>query len=83
MNAAFLTFYDKLTAGNLGKPISLKDKQRTSMVLTAKEMPFVGDSQDWRYYPNSAENHNKIVEESRIYLPSEEIAKLWGQQEDE
>ena len=83
MNAAFLTFYDKLTAVSLGKPISLMDKQRTNMVFTAKEMPFVGDSQDWRYWPNNAENQDKVGDESRIYLPSEEIAKLWGQQEDE
>lgn len=83
MNAAFLTFYDKLTAKDLGKPISLMDKQRTGMALTAKEMPFVGDSQDWRYMPNTPENQEKVSEESRIYLPNEEIAKLWGQQEDE
>jgi pimeloyl-ACP methyl ester carboxylesterase len=83
MDAAFLTFYDKLTAGNLGKPISLMDKQRTGMALTAKEMPFVGDSQDWRFWPNTAENQDKVSEDSRIYLPNDEIAKLWGQQEDE
>jgi len=78
LDAAFLTFYDKLTAKDLGKPLMLADKQRKNMVMTVAQMPFVGDSQEWKYQPNTPESVDQIAEDSRIFLPSEEIAKLWG-----
>lgn len=46
-------------------------------------MPFVGDAQDWKYFPNTEESRNNIAEDSRIFLPNDEIARLWGKQEDE
>ena len=83
LDAAFLTFYDKLTAGDLGKMVSLADKNRKGMVLAQKDMPFVGDSQDWKCFPNTPENLDQITEDGRIFLPSEAIAKLWSKQENE
>lgn len=83
LDAAFLTFYDQLTSGELGKRVSLAEKIKPKLALAGKDMPYVGDAQDWKYFPNTEENRNNIAEDSRIFLPNDEIARLWGKQEDE
>jgi len=82
-NDVFLSFYDKLTAGDLGKGFSMADEKRTNMVLTPKDMPFVGDSEDGKYYTNTPDNLSDVDTNSLIYFPSEEIARLWGLQDGE
>jgi len=83
LNAAFLSFYDELTSGDLGKRAGLADRLKPKLALAGKDMPYVGDGQVWKFLPNTGENREKIAEDNRIFLPSEEIAKLWGKQEDE
>ena len=79
---AFLTFYDKLTAADLGKDTSAADKTKPTMAMSATNMPFVGDLQSFHYVTNTEENRKKINEDDRVYLPSEEIAKMWGVQDE-
>lgn len=81
LNEAFLTFHDERTKQDLGKRRSALTPPEELLSMAAEQMPFVGDSQDWKYWPNTEENRESIPEDSRIYLPSEEIAKLWGKQE--
>ena len=83
LNAAFLSFYDAHTANDLGRVPSLAERNKPKLALAGKDMPFVGDSQDWRIFPNTAENREKIAEDNQIFLPSEDLAKLWGKIEDE
>ena len=75
---SFLSFYDQRTAGDLGKPI---DTNNASVVPPENQMPFVGDSQNWRMVTNTPENLENIDKENRIFLPSPEIAKAWGKGE--
>jgi pimeloyl-ACP methyl ester carboxylesterase len=82
MNLAFLKFYDLATQDQLGQPRSAFSRPEEAFALRADRMPFVGDSQDWRYLPNTAENREEIVEDSRVFLPSAEIAKLWGSKDE-
>jgi len=83
LNAAFLTFYDDLTRDQLGKPRGIRERQNPPKSLAGADMPFVGDSQDWRYYPNTAENREAVAPDSCLFLPDEKIAWLWGEQEAE
>jgi hypothetical protein len=78
---AFLRFYDEHTRHELGQRRSSFTRPQELLAMKAEEMPFVGDSQDWRYLQNTEENRDNIVEDSRIFLPSEEIAQLWGEAE--
>lgn len=77
LNVEFLKFYDELTRPRLGQRRSLT-ATRLEPPLKAGAMPFVGDSQDWRYGPQTPEAAEEIAEDLRIYLPSEPVAKLWG-----
>ena len=83
LNTAFLTFYDEHTLSDLGRLPSLAERNRPKLSLAGKNMPFVGDSQDWKYFPNTAENRENVAEDNQIFLPNEELAKLWGKQDDE
>lgn len=83
LDAAFLSFYDEKTAGELGQPVKHTSQILPKPAFPEKDMPFVGDSQNWKFYPNSEEARNSIVDDNRIFLPSEQISKLWGQQVDE
>jgi pimeloyl-ACP methyl ester carboxylesterase len=79
ITCAFLSFYDDLTKAKLGKQRPLFGvKPQPPMAVTA--MPFVGDTQDWKYQKNSPEALDDIAEDSRVYLPSEEVAKVWNQE---
>ena len=81
-DALFLKFYDEATLGTLGTRRSLVAKPEPP--IPAGQMPFVGDTQDWRYYPNPTESAKRVAEDSRVYLPSVEIAKFWsGKKADE
>jgi pimeloyl-ACP methyl ester carboxylesterase len=81
LNLAFLRFYDEHTRHELGQRRSSLTRPEELLAMKAEAMPFVGDSQDWKYAPNTEENRENIAEDSRIFLPSEEIARLWGQEE--
>jgi hypothetical protein len=82
LNLAFLRFYDEHTQGELGQRRSSLTKPEELLSLPGEKMPFVGDSQDWKFLPNTEENREEIAEDSRIFLPSEEIARLWGKEEE-
>jgi len=83
LNAAFLSFYDELTSGDLGRRVSLSERLKPTLALAGNDMPYVGDAQDWKYYPNTAETRENLPEDGRVFLPSADIAGLWGKQEDE
>lgn len=78
MNLAFLKFYDEATRSQLGKKRTAFTKPEDLRALGLDKMAFVGDSQDWRYLPNTPENREEVAEDYRIYLPNKEIARLWG-----
>ena len=77
LDAEFLKFYDDQTRSELGKT---KDLFQSSpeLAMQGKDMPFVGDNQTWEYVPNTEANRRLIAEDSRVYLPSQEIADVWG-----
>jgi poly(3-hydroxybutyrate) depolymerase len=81
LNAEFLTFYDELTRRALGtrRPFGVT---KVEPPLSAPAMPFVGDAQNWRFVKNAPGAAEDIPEDSRIYLPSENLARLWGKQEE-
>lgn len=83
LNLSFLRFYDDHTRHELGQRRSSLPRPEELLAMKAEAMPFVGDSQDWKYAPNTEENRENIAEDSRIFLPSEEIARLWGEEETE
>ncbi len=83
LNMEFLKFYDEHTKADLGKLRSHTTPNDELLALRGEKMPFVGDGQDWKYFPNSADALESIVEDSRVYLPSKSIAQLWGQKEEE
>jgi len=83
LTAFFLSFYDERTSGDLGRRVSLSERLKPKLALAGKDMPYVGDAQDWKYYPNTEEARENLPEDGRVFLPSAEIARLWGKQEDE
>lgn len=83
LNMEFLKFYDDFTKLSLGKRHSYQTPVAERLALAGEKMPYVGDGQDWRYFPNHIDAREAIAEDSRIYLPSEGIAKLWGQKEEQ
>lgn len=83
LSMEFLKFYDGFTKKDLGKRRSLQTPATERLSLAGDKMPCVGDGQDWKYFPNTPDTRESIAEDSRIYLPSEEIAKLWGNKEEE
>jgi hypothetical protein len=82
LDCAFFTFYDDVTKTMLGKPKPLLATKPAPMIA-ANAMPYVGDAQDWRYYKNTTDAAQEIPAESRVYLPSEGMARLWGEAEGE
>ncbi len=82
MDMEFLKYYDELTDKNLGKPQSALTTESERLALQGEKMPYVGDSQDWKFVPNTAEARDNIPDDSRIYLPSSGIARMWGEKED-
>jgi pimeloyl-ACP methyl ester carboxylesterase len=83
LNMEFLKFYDDFTKKDLGKRRSSLTPAAERLALQGEKMPYVGDGQDWKYFPNGTDAREAISEDSRIYLPSEGIAKLWGKKEEE
>jgi poly(3-hydroxybutyrate) depolymerase len=82
LDMEFLKFHDDLTRKDLGKRHSALTTPEELLAMKAEAMPYVGDSQDWKFWPNTPEAREAIAEDARIYLPSEAIAKLWGQKEE-
>ena len=83
LDMEFLKFYDDFTKASLGKRRTYQTPAAERLSLAGEKMPYVGDGQDWKYFPNGIEAREAIAEDSRIYLPSEGIAKLWGQKEED
>lgn len=83
LDMEFLKYYDDYTRKDLGKARSSLTPEAELISESPAKMPFVGDSQDWKYLPNTAESRESIAEDSRVFLPSEKIAKLWGQKDEE
>jgi predicted esterase len=81
LNQAFFRFYDDLTGKDLGKKRTALTPMEERLAMKGEKMPCVGDSQDWKFGKNTADSRENIAEDSRIFLPSEEIAKIWGQHE--
>ncbi len=83
LGMAFLEFYDVQTRKNLGKKrdILTPDKERLS--LREERMPYVGDTQDWKFLANTPEARESIPEDSRVFIPNKAIAEKWGTQEGE
>jgi poly(3-hydroxybutyrate) depolymerase len=82
LSMEFLKFHDERTRGALGKRRSALTPPEEWLSMKAADMPYVGDSQDWKFWPNKPDAREAIAEDSRIYLPSETIARLWGKQEE-
>ncbi len=82
LDMEFLKFYDDHTKADLGKRRSFQTPAAERLALQGEKMPYVGDGQDWKYFPNSPDARESVAEDSRIYLPSELIAKLWGLKEE-
>jgi len=83
LSMEFLKFHDDRTRKDLGKRRSALTPPEEWLSMKAADMPYVGDSQDWKFWPNNPDAREAIAEDSRIYLPSETIARLWGKQEEE
>jgi hypothetical protein len=81
IDLAFLKFYDDLTRAKLGVKESLV-KPKLLPLIPSEQMPFVGDTQRFEYVKNTPEALEEIAEDVRVYLPSEEIAKIWGTREE-
>jgi len=81
LDTEFLKFYDDLTRDKLSAKRSFFSPKPQPMI-PASRMPFVADTQKWRYYKSTSDAAKEIPEEERIYLPSETIAKLWGTAEE-
>lgn len=77
LDGAFFSFYDDLTKASLGttKHIMIGGEHPP---LPESKMPYVGDAQDWTYGRNEPARVEEMGEDSRIYLPDETVAKLWG-----
>lgn len=82
LDMEFLKFYDDFTKKDLGKHRSALTPAAERLALQGPKMPFVGDGQDWKYFPNAGNDAESIAEDSRIFLPSEALAKVWGQKEE-
>jgi pimeloyl-ACP methyl ester carboxylesterase len=84
LTAAFLRHWDDRTKTDIGRKRSLAESLREApKAAEAEAMPFVGDATDWKVYPNTAENRENIAEDARVYLPSEEVATVWGEKEED
>jgi pimeloyl-ACP methyl ester carboxylesterase len=82
LDIAFLEFYDDLTRDKMGaQPPLLPPPPKPPLEEAA--MPYVGDTQDYRYYKNTPENVADIPDDSRVYLPSEAVARAWGAADEE
>jgi hypothetical protein len=83
LDMAFLKFYDDQTRKDLGKPRSTLAPEVERLSLLGEKMLFVGDSQNWKYVTNTVDAREEFAEDSRVFIPNEEIAKLWGKIEEE
>jgi hypothetical protein len=83
LDMEFLKYYDDLTRKDLGVPRTTLRLMDERPALKGEGMPYVGDNQSWKYAKNTSEWREEIPEDFRIFLPSEGIAKIWGQKEEE
>lgn len=74
LSKAFLDYHHERTLK------ALQGERRTGMEEREK-YPFVGDAQEWRYYPVESEEVKAIPEVFRVELPTEKIARLWADPE--
>lgn len=79
LTLAFLDYHHQRTKSELGVKVDPMKKREVKELPLA---PFVGDSQEWKYYPVGSEEAGTISPEQRMELPTEEIAKLWTMDDD-
>lgn len=78
LTEAFLEFYDELTRSELGRRKSMNERDYPEPTLESEAMPFIGDSQDWRFFPNTEGSRAYVPEDTQTFIPSDVIAGLWG-----
>jgi acetyl esterase/lipase len=78
LSVEFFTFHDERTKADLGKERPKTWIQQPVPAVALEKMAFIGDSLDWKVLPNSPEVREAIAEDTRVYLPTESIAKLLG-----
>lgn len=66
---AFLAYYHKLYLADLNNQV----QKPVQLVF-----PFIGDDQDGIFYPADSPKVRFIIDDDKVYLPSEELAKAWG-----
>lgn len=81
LNTTFLKFYDDRTRNDLGKKRTGLTPEKELLSMSADEMPFIGDSQVWTYTDNTPETREITPEDTAIFLPSKELADIWGKRE--
>ncbi|MEO8615655.1 MAG: hypothetical protein ABI600_10975, partial [Luteolibacter sp.] len=81
LDMEFLKYYDDCTRKDLGKARSATTPEAERLSVKGEKMPFVGDCQNWKFLANTPESREGIAEDSRIFLPNEPVAKLWGKEE--
>lgn len=78
MSKAFFTFHHERTKDILQRGRS-RFASNPDAALTKPR--FVGDAQEWKYFPVESDEARGILEEHRVELPTEEIARVWTERE--
>jgi hypothetical protein len=78
LDVLFLKFYDDATRLSLEARKNSAPLSEACLPIAAAAMPFVGDTQSWKFYKNEGGKAESISDDSRVYLPSEEFATFWG-----
>ena len=79
LSIAFLDYHHERTKGKLGVE---KNKFNSAPAEPLPKPMFVGDSQEWKYFPLESEEAKDVLPEHRVELVTEEIAKLWSVDDD-
>ena len=79
----WLKFQDDRSKGQLGRKKTSLDRPDQRLAMQAKEMPYVGDMQILTYKENTPANVADLPEDGTVFLPSKEVAELWGTYEGE
>ena len=77
LTVAWLKFHDERTRAMLGKP------KTGRLAMAARDTQYVGNVQFLTYKENNRENYEDLPADHSVFLPSKEIADLWGKYEGE
>ncbi len=78
MSKAFFAFHHERTKDLLQRG---RSRFASSPDAALPKPLFVGDDQEWKYFPIDSEEARAIAPEHRVELPTEEVAKWWAEQE--